>query len=226
MAEPKDTIPLNGAYYGPPVPAYPVPNPRPHSSFRRLIFSLFKLLISIIIILAVIAVIIWLIFRPNKLKVYVENANLTQFNFTGNNNNNNNLLYNLNLNVSIRNPNKKIGIYYDYIESLAIYDGSRFGFQVLEPFYQGHKNTTVLNTVFGGTGILLGDAPATYAREKAEGFYNVDVKFYMRVRFKAGVIKTHRHVKPKFECSVRLPSPAAGNSKPPPFERTKCDVDY
>ncbi|KAI0502180.1 hypothetical protein KFK09_017127 [Dendrobium nobile] len=223
MADPKPSAPLNGAYYGPPIPPYAIPRRRRHSCCGGLLSSLLKLIVTIVIVLGIAALVLWLIFRPNKIKVYVEDATLTQFNLT--NSNNNMLLYNLSLNVSVRNPNKKIGIYYDYIESLAIYDDSRFGFQILPTFYQGHKNTTILSPVFASQNILLGDAPATYAREKTEGFYNIEVKFYMSVRLKAGIFKTH-HIKPKFDCNVRLPAPSASSLKTTPFERVKCDVDY
>ncbi|PKA58806.1 Putative syntaxin-24 [Apostasia shenzhenica] len=224
MAEPNHS-PLPGAYYGPPVPPQSI-YPRRRRSIccggpRCLLCTLFKTVTTIVVILGVAALILWLIFRPNRLKVYVENATLTQFNLTGDNL----LHYDLNLTVSIRNPNRKIGIYYDYVEAQSFYDGSRFGFDVLPTFYQGHKNTTTLNPAFQGQNILVGDALATFRRESQERFFNLEVTIYTKTRLKAGIIKTHR-IKPRFNCDLRLPAPAAGGSKPPPFERTKCDVDY
>jgi hypothetical protein len=55
--------------------------------------------------------IFWLIFRPKIVKFYVTEASLTQFNLSSNNT----LYYNLALNTTVRNSNKKFGIYYDAV---------------------------------------------------------------------------------------------------------------
>ncbi|GKV50596.1 hypothetical protein SLEP1_g57299 [Rubroshorea leprosula] len=109
---------LNGAYYGPAIP--------PARSYHRhghgsgcgcccLLSFLIKLIVTAVVILGLAALIFWLIFRPNIVKFHVTDASLTQFNLTSDNN----LHYNLALNITVRNPNKKIGIYYDRIEANA-----------------------------------------------------------------------------------------------------------
>ncbi|KAG0488003.1 hypothetical protein HPP92_006555 [Vanilla planifolia] len=224
MAETRPS-PLNGAYYGPSIPPHPqYHRPRRASPLGCLLCTLLKIFVPIVIIIGVAAFVLWLVFRPNELKVHVEDARLSQFNLT----NGNKLQYRLDLNVSVRNPNKKLGFYYDLIEAVAIYDDNRFAFTPLPTFYQGHKNTTILRPTFSSQAVVLvGSATETYAREKADGFYNIEVKFYTRVRVKAGRFKS-RHLKPKFDCDLRLPAPpSAGNSGPTPaFQRTKCDVDF
>ncbi|WOL17721.1 hypothetical protein Cni_G26514 [Canna indica] len=214
---------LNGAYYGPPIP--------PQQNYRSiggrsscccgpfcLLCSLFKFLVSIVIILGIIVLVLWLVFRPNELNAHVDSASLTQFNFSTANNN---LEYDLSLDLSIRNPNKRISIYYDYLEAQPFYNGDRFGFtNDLPTFYQGHKNTTVLRPVFRGSQILFGDSVATtYAREKGEGYYYVDVKLYAKLRVKVWIFKIH-YKRPHIDCTLKLPVPGTNGS----FERTKCDV--
>ncbi|XP_008780731.2 NDR1/HIN1-like protein 10 [Phoenix dactylifera] len=220
MAESKQGH-LNGAYYGPPVPPQ-----RSYQSVGRssscgpcsLLCSLFKFLISIVIIFGIIVLVLWLIFRPDQLKVYVDSASLTQFNLSSSNN----LQYNLNLSMSIRNPNKRIGIYYDYVEPRAYYDGDRFAFTTVPPFYQGHKNTSMIYPVFDGQQVLLGDSVnTTYNREKSEGYYYVDIKVYSRLRAKVAIFKI-RYTKTKIDCSLKLPVPGSSSAA---FERTKCDWD-
>ncbi|XP_072965011.1 NDR1/HIN1-like protein 3 [Typha angustifolia] len=225
-----DTKPshLNGAYYGPPVP----PQHSYHSMGRRssccgpccLVSALFKLIFSIVvffvIVIGIIVLVGWLLLRPNEFKVHVTSATLTQFNLSSANN----LQYDLALDMDIRNPNKRIGIYYDYIETQAFYDGNRFGFGTLSPFYQGHKNTSTIHPEFNGTQLLLGDSvTTTYNREKSEGYYYVDVKVYTKLRLKIWIFKIHRN--PKAKCNLKLPVPGNTNSTAA-FEVTKCHIDY
>ncbi|XP_020581443.1 NDR1/HIN1-like protein 3 [Phalaenopsis equestris] len=221
---------LNGAYYGPSIPPT-----RTHRSVGGrssacccdpcgcLLCSLFKLIFSIIITLGIIVLILWLVFRPNELKVAVEDAKLTSFDLS----NSSNLNYNLSLSISIRNPNRRISIYYDQIEAVALYDGSRFGYDGSLPvFFQGHKNTTVISPRFGGQAVSLGAVSGTYEREKKEGNFYVDVKLNARIRLKVKFVKVG-HFKPKFDCKLKLPvPPAKGGSPATVFERTECDVDW
>lgn len=223
MAESKQGN-LNGSYYGPPVP--------PRHSYRSvgrgsscccgpccLLCTLFKFLLSIVITLGVVVLILWLIFRPNPVKVYVEEASLARFNLSTDGA----LSYNLTMSVSVRNPNRRISIYYDYVEARAIYDGSRFGFQTLPPFFQGRKNTSMLYPSFHGQQLALGTAATTFNREKSEGFFYVDVKIYTTVRFKVWFIKTNKYT-PDADCRLRFPVPTDSRS-PVTIQRTKCDVD-
>ncbi|MCL1415490.1 LEA type 2 family protein, partial [Escherichia coli] len=107
--------------------------------FCGLCCTLFTFLLSIVFFLGVIVLVLWLVFRPNQAKVYVETADLQQFNLS-----NGSLAFSLNTSISIRNPNRRISLYYDRIEALAFYGDSRFGFTTLPPFYQGHKNTSMI----------------------------------------------------------------------------------
>ncbi|GLT90103.1 hypothetical protein SLE2022_080550 [Rubroshorea leprosula] len=212
---------LNGAYYGPPVP--------PARSYHRhghgsgcgcccccLLSFLIKLIVTAVIIVGLAALIFWLIFRPNIVKFHVTDASLTQFNLTSDNN----LHYNVALNITVRNPNKKIGIYYDRIEANAYYEDQRFATQQLTPFYQGHKNTSYLNPSFQGQKLVLlgADGVSEYNQEKNSGVYSVDVKLNLRVRFKLGKLKTWRF-KPKIECDLKVPLSSSA-------ETTKCKIDF
>ncbi|KAK1287321.1 hypothetical protein QJS10_CPB19g00462 [Acorus calamus] len=211
---------LNGAYYGPPIPP-------PARSYHRpgrgsdcgccLLCTLFKFILSIVIIIGIIVLVLWLVLRPNKVKVYVTGATLSGFNLTGTNM----LNYNLTMDVMVRNPNKKVGIYYDWIETRAFYDGERFGYYALPTFYQGHKNTTMLYPIFDGQNLVVGsDTQGRFNTEKNDGFYNIDVNIYARVRFKVWWFKSNKY-SPKAKCHLRLPLGAASNG----FTETKCDVD-
>ncbi|RWR85244.1 NDR1/HIN1-Like protein 3-like protein [Cinnamomum micranthum f. kanehirae] len=225
MAETKQSH-LNGAYYGPPIP--------PKQSYHRpgrgsglccgpccILSALLKLIITIIVVLGIIVLVLWLVLRPSKVKVYVENASLTQFNLTDNT-----LYYNLTLDMSVRNPNKRVGIYYDRLEATAYYDENRFAYTTLPSFYQGHKNTSMLYPVFSGESVVaLGSSGvADFNQDKSQGSFDIFVRVNLRIRFKVGPIKTNRY-KPKFECDLKLPLSSDGSTATG-FTRTKCDIDF
>jgi hypothetical protein len=184
----------------------------------------FKILFSVLLTAGLILFLLWLAFRPTRVKFHVTDAALTQFNLNTTNATGSTLYYNLDLNLTIRNPNKHIGIYYDRIEARAFYGGQRFDVNTLTPFYQGKKNTTELNVVFQGQHIVVNDV-SMYDSEKGSGIYSIDVKLYLRVRFKLRAVKTPRF-KPKIECDLKVPLDSNGKASSGTFQTTKCGLDW
>lgn len=75
--------------------------------------------------------------------------------------------------------------------------------------------------------MLNAEELAEFNQEKSSGTYSIDVKLYLRVRFKFGVIKTWRF-KPRIECDLKVPLSAADGKSTVglgAFQRTKCDLD-
>lgn len=224
---------LNGAFYG---PAIPPPASNKRASYHRpgrgvpcgcccgYIFScIFKIILSIIITVGLAIFIFWLIFRPNRVNFHVTEARLTTFNLTADNQ----LHHNLALNISVRNPNKKIGVYYDRIEARAFFEGQRFSSVQLGKFYQGHKNTSLLSPAFEGQNLIVlgAEERSEFNEQKVGGFYDIDVKLYLRIRFKVGVVKTWR-MKPRIKCELKVPLSAVNGPITTGFQRTKCDIDF
>ncbi|KAG5126421.1 hypothetical protein JHK82_027256 [Glycine max] len=236
---------LNGAYYGPAVPP-PKSYHRPShggggggrdgcccgclSCFCGCIFDcilglICKILTTVIIILAVLAFLFWFIVRPNVIKFHVTDASLTRFDYTTNNT----LHYDLTLNVSIRNPNRRVGVYYDQIEALALYEDVLFGNLTLGSFYQHHKNTTFVSPIFKGQRVtpLAKVQVSEFDKEKGSGVYTIDLKLFMTVRFKFLLFKSGS-LKPKIRCALHVPlkSRNATTSPDAAFQPTECDWDY
>ena len=210
---------LNGAYYGPAVhrrqSARIIGRGSSCCNPCSLFCSLFKFLLAIVFLLGIVVLVLWLVFRPNEVKVYVETADLQQFDLS-----NGSLLYNLNTNISIRNPNRRISLYFDSVESVAYYGDFRFGYTTLPPFYLGHKSTAMLNPAFKGENRPLGiDVASTFNRERSEGFFYVRIDINPRVRFKVWFIKSNKY-KPRARCTLKLPVTGSAG-----FERTKCNID-
>ncbi|WZZ92055.1 hypothetical protein YC2023_120634 [Brassica napus] len=229
---------LNGAYYGPSIPP---PRKVSHSHGRGgggccgcigdclgccgccILSVIFNIVITIAILLGIAALIIWLIFRPNAIKFHVADAKLTQFTLGADNN----LRYNLDLNFTIRNPNRRIGVYYDQIEVRGYYGDQRFGNGNVAPFYQGHKNTTEVGSKLEGQGLVVlnGGDRKDLDEDLKSGIYRIDAKLRLRVRFKFGLIKSWRF-KPKVRCDLKVPLGSSNVTSGFQFQRTKCDIDF
>ncbi|KFK25034.1 hypothetical protein AALP_AA8G058100 [Arabis alpina] len=230
---------LNGAYYGPSIPP---PTKTSHSHGRHggggccgclgscfsccgccILSIIFNILITLAILAGIAALIIWLIFRPNAIKFHVTDAKLTTFTLDPTNN----LRYNLDLNFTIRNPNRRIGVYYDQINVNGYYGDQRFGNGNVSPFYQGHKNTTVFGSKLEGQSLVLlsGGERKDLDEDLKSGIYRIDAKLRLRVRFKFGLVKTWRF-KPKIRCEIKVPISNVNTTSGFVFQRTKCDVDF
>ncbi|XVE96311.1 hypothetical protein REPUB_Repub02eG0210400 [Reevesia pubescens] len=219
---------LNGAYYGPSIPPATANYHRPGRGSGCgcgccLLKLLFNIIITAVVIIGLAVLIFWLIFRPTAVKFHVRDVSPTEFNLT----NNNTLNYNLALNITVRNPNRRIGIHYDRIEARAYYEDQRFATQTLTSFYQGHKNTSFLNPVFRGQQIVMlgADETSKFNEESTRGIYSIDVKLYLRIRFKVGRVRTGRF-KPKISCDLKVPFSSADGSLAGAPETTRCDWDY
>uniref|UniRef100_A0A0E0JRE8 Late embryogenesis abundant protein LEA-2 subgroup domain-containing protein n=1 Tax=Oryza punctata TaxID=4537 RepID=A0A0E0JRE8_ORYPU len=240
----KPQPPLNDAYYGPPIPpppaaayygaAAPPPAPR-RSGAHRLFCCLFRVLAVAVIALGTAVLVLWLIYRPSGVKAYADTAALSRFDLTngGGGHGGSLLVYNLTVGMRVRNPNR-FGINFRSAEAQASYDGDRFGYAPLQPFYVGRKSDAKFDvTLSGSAAIDDGDVERTYRRETAQGFYEVKVRVYARQEFKVRGFRLNN--KSKFTCTLNLPAPSSGNgnaSSTPTMVFTrrqlglKCDVDY
>lgn len=227
---------LDRAFYGPSVP--------PQKSYYRpgdnggadccccsffnccicCIFSLiFQILCTLLVIVGIVVLIFWLIVRPNPVKFYVTDASLTQFDMASTNET---LHYNLVLNMTVRNPNKHIGIYYDQIEVQGLYADQTFGTTNVTGFYQGHKETDYLNPVFHGQNLMVleKDDLSKFDLETEMESFSIDIKLYLKVRFKLFLFKTPKF-HPKIDCDLKIPLDSDGKGSGN-FEMKKCDFDW
>lgn len=219
MADTKQTH-LNGAFYGPSIPP-PTTHHRPPRSGRNCLCTLFclifKIIVALVVIIGLAILIFWLIFRPTNLKFHVTDASLTEFSLT-----NNTLKYNLALNLTARNPNKRVGVYYDRIEARAYYDDQRFGSVPFDGFYQGYKNTSVWSPVFKGQNVVVlsGEDLNNFNVEKSSGVFSIDLRVHLRLRLRFGKMKTMT-MRPKIACDLKVP--LSGGAVV--FRTTKCELE-
>ncbi|KAL5074493.1 hypothetical protein RYX36_013477 [Vicia faba] len=117
----KPTIPLyprnTSKYDGcdPPIPKrhFPVRHSQPPKKKRscccRFLCCTFTILLVLIIAISITIGTLYLVFRPKLPKYSVDRLRIAQFNLSDNNN----LFVTFDVTVTARNPNKKIGIYYN-----------------------------------------------------------------------------------------------------------------
>lgn len=191
--------------------------------FKCLACGLFSclcsILVSLIVTAGVLALILYFIFRPQMIAATVDSASLTQFALGPANPAL--LQYNLSVDMTVRNPNKRVGLYYDRVEALALFDGQRFGFAPLDPFFQGHQASTDLKPAFGGQKVLDGDVTQSNLRTQlAAGAVEVEVKLNAKLRVKVWAFKVPG---PRARISCPLSIPAPGGAAPA-FKPTDCKV--
>ncbi|WRX34798.1 Late embryogenesis abundant protein [Theobroma cacao] len=99
------------------------------------------------------------------------------------------------------NPNSRISLYYDYMESAVTYEDQTLAFNTVEPFFQPHRNATRVESKLTAQNLAL--SPSIFKDikvEKASGEIQVDVHFKSKIRFKVGVWKS-RHRILRIVCS-------------------------
>lgn len=190
--------------------------------FKCLACGLFSclcsILVSLLVIAGVLALVLYFVFRPHMIAATVDSASLAAFTLSPSSA----LAYNLTVAMTVRNPNKRVGLHYDSVESLAFYDGQRFGYAPLDPFYQGTESSTQLSPVFGGQQVLDGDVTAANFRaQQSGGAFDVEVKLNAKLRVKVWAFKVPGP-RARISCPLSLPAPGAASA--PAFKPVDCKV--
>lgn len=153
-----------------------------HKFCRDLLCCLFFLVI--LVLLAIL--IIWLVLRPTKPRFYLQDAVIYSFNTTGGVPS----LLNSNIQVTIasRNPNDRVGIYYDRLHVYAAYKYQQITpATAVTPIYQGHKDILLWSPFLCGVEVPLAPFLAeALERDHAAGALLLNVKLDGRIRWKVG----------------------------------------
>ncbi|KQJ85370.1 NDR1/HIN1-like protein 2 [Brachypodium distachyon] len=177
-----------------------------------------SILVSLLVTAGVLALILYFIFRPHMIAATVDSAALTQFALAPNSA----LSYNLTVAMTVRNPNKRVGLYYDGVEALALFEGQRFGYAPLDSFSQGTDAVTELKPGFHGQQPVQGDVTAANFRaQQSAGAFDVEVKLNAKLRVKVWAFKVPG---PRARISCPISVPAPGNASAPAFQPTGCKV--
>jgi len=190
------------------IPVHYAKPPKKRHCFRKCLCWTISLIIFQILIIALLVGIIFLIFRPKLPKYNIDSMSITQFTL----NNDSSLYATFDVNITARNPNKKIGIYYEGGSNIGVwYTGTKLCEGSLPKFYQGHQNTTVLDVVLTGQTQDATNLLSSLQAQQQTGSIPLNLRVKVPVRIKLGKLKL-----PKFKfvvkCALVVDSLAADNA--------------
>lgn len=191
-----------------------VPAGRPgHSKLLRCIAVV---LLTLIVLVGLAVLIIWLAVQPRRLVYTVEDGSIRNFNLI-----NNHLNASFDFVIRSYNPNSKVSVYYDSIEVSTLYEDKTVAYNIVDPFFQPHRNVTRLELKLAAQYMaLVGSTARDLRLEKSSGDIELTVLLKAKIRFKLGTWKS-KHRTLRVWCSpvsVHL----SGYKK---FERTYCDTE-
>ncbi|GAB4855272.1 hypothetical protein Ancab_023892 [Ancistrocladus abbreviatus] len=192
------------------IPPYYSKPPKRRSCCCRCLCCFLGFLITFIVTIAILAGVFYLIFHPKLPKYSIDSLRITSFNVS----NNNSLSATFDVNLTARNPNKKIGIYYLDGSWISVSFGdTELCTGSLPTFYQGHRNTTVMDVELSGeTQDASNLMTAVQEQEKQTGNIPLVVRAKVPVKIKFGKLKT-RKMKFKATCHLIVDSLSASSSE-------------
>ncbi|OMO97793.1 Late embryogenesis abundant protein, LEA-14 [Corchorus olitorius] len=149
-------------------------------SYKKLFFACSAVFTSVLAFIFI----IWLILHPSKPQFSLKEADIYQLNLSGPH------LLNSSIQLTLlsKNPNKKVGIYYDELHAYASYKGQQITVDSsLPPFYQGHEESNLLTASLEGTGLPV--APSfgyEVGRDQTAGRIILNLKVNGKLRWKVG----------------------------------------
>lgn len=179
--------------------AIPITQEKPHKKKRscccKCLCWTTLVLVVIILILGILAATVYFVYDPKIPKYSIDSLQVTQFDL----NTNMSLYATFNVNITLENPNTKIGIYYENGSDIkALYNETQVCEGTLPKFYQGHKNTTVLQVPLTGQTENATELLQSLRIQQQSGSIPLKLKAKVPVRIKLGSIKL-----PKWKFSVK-----------------------
>ncbi|XP_016478026.2 NDR1/HIN1-like protein 6 [Nicotiana tabacum] len=201
-------------------PYSPSKQPKKRSCCKKCLCWSCCLFFLLIILLGILAAIIYFVFQPKIPKYSVDSMRITQFNI----NNDMSLSATFNVSITARNPNKKIGIYYENGSHLSVwYKGTNLCEGSLPKFYQGHRNTTVLNVKMTGQTENATNLLQSLQVDQQSGTIPLNLRVKVPVRIKLGKLKL---TKWKFLLKCRLNVDSLSQDNVIRIRDNKCKVRF
>lgn len=167
-----------------------------HDGLKKLRRGLLAGLLAFVFLALFTILLIWLILRPTKPRFALLDTTIYAFNFSFQYSL---LTSQLQLTLSSRNPNDRIGIYYDNLVLYATYRGQQITLPTPVPSsYQGHDDISVWSPFLSGNSVPVAPFVAVALRQdKAAGRVLIKVQANGRLRWKVGAFVSgnyHLHV--------------------------------
>ncbi|EPS74359.1 hypothetical protein M569_00401, partial [Genlisea aurea] len=174
---------------------------------RKLLRRIAAVSFGFAVVVLLIVLIVWAVLRPTKPQFTLQDATI----FTLNVSSPNVISIVVQITVTARNPNSRIGIYYDRLDAFADYRNQQVTYySSIPPVYQGHKDFNVWSPFLYGNNVPVAPYNGLALNEdESTGAVILAVNLNGRVRWKVGDVisgRYHLHVM----CPAYIP---IGNSK-------------
>ncbi|KQJ94763.1 NDR1/HIN1-like protein 1 [Brachypodium distachyon] len=167
-------------------------------------------LLAFILLVLLIILIVWLILRPSKPRFYLNGLQVLCLNASQGSSGYSGaagayLTVTLQATLAARNPNERVGIYYDRADAYAEYKGAQLTVPTALPVvYQGHLDTSVWSPFLSGADVPLPPYLAVaMQQDKAAGYVLLTVRVDGWIRWKAGAFITG-HYRLRARCPALL----------------------
>lgn len=155
-------------------------------NYKKIYFTFSAFFITILLLILV----IWLILHPAKPQFSLKEVDIFQLNLSGPN-----LNSSIQLTLLSKNPNQKVGIYYDEIQLYATYKGQQItGDTPVPPFYQGQEESNLITASLVGNALPV--APSLgyeLGRDQIVGRLVLNLKANGKLRWKVGTWVSGRY---------------------------------
>lgn len=181
----------------------------------------FSILLFLVIIIAAAIGILYLIFQPKLPKYTVDKLVVSELTLGTDSS----LSATFNVTITAKNPNKKIGIYYEDGSHISgWYNNTKLCEGSMPKFYQGHQNTTVLNLkLTGQTEDANGLLNSVTEERQQTGNIPLVLRVKQPVRVKLGKLKL-MEVKFKVKCKLLVDNLTANSQIS--IQSSTCDFSF
>ncbi|KAD4584229.1 hypothetical protein R6Q59_036928 [Mikania micrantha] len=165
---------------------------------KKLIYTFTTFILSILLLI----LLVWFILHPTKPEFAIKEASIYQLTLSGSH------LLNSSIQTTFlsKNPNQKVGIFFDEIQVYASYKGQRITLDSsIPPFYQENKDSNLLSVVLVANGLPV-DPSFGYemGRGQMAGRLVLNIKTNGQLRWKVGTWVSGRYMF-IVNCVVVLP---------------------
>ncbi|KAK9043044.1 hypothetical protein V6N11_071395, partial [Hibiscus sabdariffa] len=173
---------------------------RHHNDEGQLVKRISIAVVGLLTVCAIVILLVWAILHPSKPRFLLQDVTIYGFNLTAPNM----LTSNLQITLASRNPNNRIGIYYQKLDVFASYHNQQITLPTLLPrTYQGHRDITIWSPFLYGNAVPV--APFLEAALTGDmnggGLVMLDIKVFGKVKWKVG-----SWISGRYQINVRCPA--------------------
>ncbi|KAL9224793.1 hypothetical protein vseg_000796 [Gypsophila vaccaria] len=203
MQQGRQSLPLSQA----PVRALPGPPKSRSGCCCRMICCVLSLLIALVVVVGVLAMVFFLVFHPKVPDYSIDRLRITDFRL----NVDLSLYARFNVRVTAKNPNKKIGIYYEKGGKMGVwYEKTQLCRGAFPGFYQGPLNTTRVEVSLAGQNQYGSTLMAALQQQQQTGNIPLDLKVDQPVAIRVNSMKLGK-VRFLVNCKLTVDSLSSNN---------------